>query len=143
MTRVDFYILPEAEDTGPILTACRLCERAAGQPLKVYAYVPDAGLADDLDAALWTFKQGSFVAHERVDAKGEDMALASVLIGAADPPASHHDVLLNLGADVPPFFSRFERVLEIVHGDPETRAQSRARYKFYRDRGYELNAHPL
>jgi len=143
MTRVDFYVLPETEDIGPVLTACRLCERAAGERLRIYAYVPDSGLADDIDSALWTFKQGSFVSHERVEAKGEDMALASVLIGAGDPPSSHHDVLLNLGDEVPAFFSRFQRVLEIVHGDAETRARSRARFKFYRDRGYDLASHKL
>ena len=82
MTRVDFYVLPETEDIGPVLTACRLCERAAGERLRIYAYVPNPALADDIDAALWTFKQGSFVSHERVEAKGEDMALASVLMSA-------------------------------------------------------------
>jgi len=51
--------------------------------------------------------------------------------------------MINLGLEVPPFFSRFERVLEMVDGDAVQRAKSRERYKFYRDRGYELSSHNL
>jgi DNA polymerase-3 subunit chi len=51
--------------------------------------------------------------------------------------------MINLAAEVPAFFSRFERVLEVVDGDASRRAQSRSRFKFYRDRGYELATHNL
>jgi DNA polymerase-3 subunit chi len=44
---------------------------------------------------------------------------------------------------VPPFFSRFHRVAELVDGDEEQRRQSRERYRFYRDRGYALENHPI
>src|SRR3546814_14519636 len=72
-----------------------------------------------------------------------DEPLPSVLIGAVEPPETHHGVMLNLGLEVPDWFSRFERVLEIVAADAEGRAKSRERYKFYRDRGYELATHKL
>jgi DNA polymerase-3 subunit chi len=52
-------------------------------------------------------------------------------------------LLINLAADVPDFFSRYERVAEIVDGNAERRAQSRERYRFYRDRGYQLNSHQV
>lgn len=142
MTRVDFYVVPEAED-GPLLTAARLCEKAVGAGKRVHVHAPDAAQAEHLDRLLWTYKQGAFIGHERVSDATEDPALASVLIGDGEPRASHHDVLVNLAADVPPFFSRFERVLEIVHGDEAARATSRQRYKFYKDRGYTLETHKL
>ena len=41
----------------------------------------------------------------------------------------------------PPFFSRFERLAEIVGVDDA--AAGRERYKFYRERGYELRAHDM
>ena len=63
--------------------------------------------------------------------------------GSSEPPASYDGVMINLGLDVPEFFSRFERVLEIVDADPSARSKSRERYKFYRDRGYELATHNL
>lgn len=142
MTRIDFYVIPEAEDTGPVLLACKLCEKATSDQHSVFIHVPDTGLRGDLDSALWTFKQGSFIAHQ--EAGADDDALAPVLLGTGeDPPQEQHDVLINLGSEVPDFFSRFERVLEVVHGDAAGRAQARTRFGYYRDRGYTLKTHKL
>lgn len=142
MTRVDFYVLPDAADEGPLPTACRLCEKAAGSGKRVHVHAPDDEVAREFDRLLWVYKQGSFVAHERVGASA-DSGPAAVLIGGAEPLPSHCDVLVNLGADVPAFFGRFERVLEIVHGDAAARGASRARFKFYRDRGLSPETHKL
>lgn len=144
MTRIDFYLLPE--DAGPaagaVMTACKLCDKAVGAGHRVYVHVPDAALADDFDGALWSFRQGGFIAHERHDGQAAlAEPLPAVLIGRGEPPTSHQAVMLNLGLEVPDCFSRFERVLEIVAGDPEGRAKSRERFKFYRDRGYELKTY--
>ncbi|HEY9547366.1 MAG TPA: DNA polymerase III subunit chi [Solimonas sp.] len=145
MTRIDFYILPEGGGPGgsPVMTACKLCDKATAGGHRVYAHVPDPVTAEDLDGALWSFQQGGFLAHERYDGEPLDEPLPSVLIGAVEPPETHHGVMLNLGLEVPDWFSRFERVLEIVAADAEGRAKSRERYKFYRDRGYELATHKL
>ncbi|WP_293373429.1 DNA polymerase III subunit chi [Nevskia sp.] len=144
MTRIDFYILTEAfaAASSHVLTACKLCDKATAAGKRVFAYVPDANVAAALDSALWTFRQGSFIAHERQAAAIEE-PLPAVLIGADEPPAAYDGVMINLGLDVPDFFSRFERVLEIVDADPAARTKSRERYKFYRDRGYELATHNL
>ena len=147
MTRIDFYILSEsfAAATSHVLTACKLCDKATAGGKRVFAYVPDETVAAALDAALWSFRQGGFIAHERQTAgqAALEEPLPAVLIGAGEPPARYDGVMINLGLDVPDFFSRFERVLEIVDADPSARTQSRVRYKFYRDRGYELATHNL
>lgn len=145
MTRIDFYILPDGSHASgaPVLTACKLCEKATAGGHRIYVNTPDEALAEELDSALWSVRQGSFIAHERYDGEPLDEPLPTVLIGAVEPPDSHHGVMLNLGLDVPDFFSRFERVLEIVAAEPQARAKSRERYKFYRDRGYELATHKL
>jgi DNA polymerase III subunit chi len=143
MTRVDFYILPEnaGPAAGAVITACKLCDKASGSGSRVYVFAPGA-TADALDSALWSFRQGSFIGHERWPAALE-APLPAVLIGDAEPPPEYAQIMINLGTDIPPFFSRFERVLEIVDGDAEQRAKSRSRFKFYRDRGYELTTHNL
>lgn len=145
MTRIDFYILSDefAAATSHVLTACKLCDKATATGKRVFVYVPEAATADQLDSALWTFRQGSFIAHERQAATALEAPLPAVLIGADEPPADYDGVMINLGLDVPPFFSRFERVLEIVDANPAARQGSRTRYKFYRDRGYELATHNL
>ena len=145
MTRIDFYILSDdfAAATSHVLTACKLCDKATAGGKRVYAYVPDLASAQALDAALWTFRQGGFIAHERQGAAAPEEPLPAVLIGCQEPPPHYDGVMINLGLDVPDFFSRFERVLEIVDADPSARTKSRERYKFYRDRGYELATHNL
>lgn len=145
MTRVDFYILPESQDTavGPVMTVCRLCEKAVAAGTRVYVRAPLSTMAAEIDDALWTYKQGGFVSHERDTGKAVEDPQPSILIGNGDPPATHLGILVNLGEDVPLHFSRFERVLEIVPASPADRASSRVRFKFYRDRGYELATHTL
>ena len=53
------------------------------------------------------------------------------------------EVLINLRAEWPPFFSRFQRLIEIVSLDEQDRGQARERFKFYRDRGYAIQSHDL
>lgn len=142
MTRVDFYILPEDGEAW-LLTACKLCDKAVGAGLRVYVHATEVALAQQIDDSLWSFRQGGFIAHEHYLGRALEEPLPAVLIGDGEPPASHQGVLLNLALEVPAFFSRFERVLELVHGDAAQRARSRERYKFYRDRGYPLDTHDL
>ena len=52
-------------------------------------------------------------------------------------------MLINLHAHPPPFFSRFERLAEIVSRDDEDLAAGRERWKFYKARGYEIRSHDL
>jgi DNA polymerase-3 subunit chi len=141
MTRVDFYVLPEAAEEGPLPTACRLCEKAVAAGARVHVHVPGEETAAEFDRLLWVYKQGGFIGHQRLGAP--DAELASVLIGDGEPVESHLGVLLNLGDTVPAFYDRFERVLEIVHGDARTRERSRARFKHYRDQGLSPESHKL
>ncbi len=140
MTRVDFYIL---EDTG--LDAqqqftCRLTEKAYKQGHQVYINAGSAAELQQLDDLLWTFRDGSFLPHDRYSAgaRGEP-----VMLGCDIEPDGPEDVLVNLASEIPMFFSRFKRVVEPVGGDETRRAAARERYRFYKDRGYTLNTHKL
>ncbi len=55
----------------------------------------------------------------------------------------HNDLLINLQLDVPPFFSRFQRVAEVVTQDDASLTALRQSWKFYKDRGYQLEKHDL
>ena len=70
-----------------------------------------------------------------------------LIVAAADEhsatAAAECQVLLNLSDECPPFFERHDRLLEVVaQGDSDRRA-GRARYAFYRDRGYAIRNHDL
>jgi DNA polymerase-3 subunit chi len=66
-----------------------------------------------------------------------DAATLPVVIGH-DETFPHSELLISLHNVCLPFFSRFERVIEIVSQDDEDAKLGRERYKFYKDRGYEL-----
>ena len=141
MTSIDFYF-----NAGDRLgVACRLAGKALLQRKRVLIYAPQPEQAQKIDRLLWTSPAVSFIPH----CYAHDPLAAStpVLIAAAaepmTPASAGCDVLLNLAAECPPFFERHERLLEVVAQDDEGKSAGRARYAFYRDRGYAIRNHDL
>ena len=68
-----------------------------------------------------------------------------MLIGAAadEMPPAGCEILLNLGAECPPHFERFQRLLEVVGTDEAEREAGRTRFRYYRERGYKIASHDL
>lgn len=141
MTRVDFYVSPNQADNATIQLACRIVDKAWQQQNQVYVHTANAEQANQLDTMLWTFRDGAFIPH--CQANDAIQSQTPIVIGCDTPPDIKPEVLINLGSEVPGFFSRFERVIEIVAGDEVTRTQARQRFKFYRERGYPLETHEL
>lgn len=142
MTRVDFYILAGADDSGLSRLACRLVDKAWNRGLASFVHVENAAIAARLDELLWTFRDISFLPHARAaEATGEHRVAA--IVGSGEEPKQELDLLINLAPAVPEFFSRFERVAELVDEQPDRRAAGRERFRFYRDRGYPLDTHNL
>ena len=144
MTQVDFYILDSDSDDARLQLACKIVDKATQLDHHVYIHSTSDDEARKLDELLWTFSQGSFIPHQVVRSELKSPALEPVLIGVNQPPGpGRWDVLINLATDVPEFFSRYERVAEVVDANTVRREQSRERYRYYRDRGYKLNTHQV
>lgn len=141
MTRIDFYIVDNEQQSSRALLACRLAEKAFSLKNQIYIYTTDELQANELDDLLWTYRAGSFVPHQLLGTQADSDC--PVLIGHTDAPEGLNQVLINLNMAVPLFFSRFERVVEIVNQDETQRQLARERFKFYRDRGYDLHTHNL
>jgi len=142
VTSITFYF--NAGDRLEV--ACRLAAKAVQQGKRLLIWAPQPEMAQKIDRLLWTVPAVSFVPH--CAAHGPLAPDTPVLIAADDAsrnsaPALDCDVLLSLSDDTPPSFERHERLLEIVAGDEEARQAGRARFKFYRDRGYEIRNHDL
>ncbi|MEP7069506.1 MAG: DNA polymerase III subunit chi [Usitatibacter sp.] len=137
MTRIDFYRY--AEDKQRL--ACRLAAKAYAKPAKLVVYSPDPKVLSDFDRALWTFQATGFVPHCYADSPlaGE----TPIVLAPSGDALPHHDVLLNLADEWPPFFASFERVLEIVSTDEADKERARARWSFYKKRGYELQVNDI
>ena len=52
-------------------------------------------------------------------------------------------VLINLNTAVDEVFSSFKRVVEIVEIGDESKIRGREKYRFYRDRGYQIFNHRI
>jgi DNA polymerase-3 subunit chi len=145
VTHVDFYILGAESEDVRLKFACKLADQAMQQSRHVFVNATSDTEARQLDELLWTFIQGSFIPHRVVRDGDADVAHREpVLIGLRRaPPSDRWDLMINLAADVPDYFSRYERVAELVDGNATRREQSRDRYRFYRDRGYSLNTHQV
>jgi DNA polymerase III subunit chi len=124
---------------------CRLLRKATRQGARVVVTAP-AGTLAALDAALWTFDPLDFVPH-LMPAPGAAIAerLRSTPVWLLErlADASHHEVLVNLGAQAPEGFESFARVFEIVPTDAEGVAAGRLRWKHYASRGYAIEHHEV
>lgn len=140
MTEVDFYILPEDNQIAPLQYAARLIEKALRLNRRIYVHTLNDLQTQQLSQALWQ-RPNSFLAHNICS---EDQNTNSqILLSHIGNPGKHDDVMVNLAGVIPPFFSRFQRVAEIVPGNPESRTQCRNNYRFYKERGYALRTHTI
>ena len=140
MARIDFYILNQAGQHSRQTFACRLAEKAYRLKNTVHIQAGSRADADRLDELLWTFRDGSFVPHERCsDSSG---ALnAPVTIGCEQDPIEPRDLLINLCDEIPTCVEAFPRVAELVTSDDDSKHLSRKRFATYRDQGHTLETH--
>lgn len=145
MTRIDFYVTDDAEPDSAMRIACRIAEKAYLQKLPTHIHTCSAEQAATIDQLLWDFRPENFIPHELSDGKkypvDEELNYPPITIGSEEPQHHEIEVVINLAEQVPLFFSRHNRLAEIIDGNGKT--AGRERYKFYKDRGYELNTHRL
>ena len=136
MTRIDFHF--NAPDR--LTYASRLVRKVfrTGQKIVVFG---DPDTIAELDRHLWTFSALDFIPHVLSSDPLADRTPVILCSEACETP--HADVLVNLSRETPAFFSRFERLVEVVTADEDDRSSARARWRFYRDRGYPLQSHDL
>ena len=138
--QVDFHF------NVPARTAyvCRLLRKVVYSGHRVLVLVP-ADEIDAIDTALWAFSQEDFIAHARIDAA--HLARHAAVLLSSQWPESLADglppVLLNLMADVPDAFHRFQRVLEVVTTNDADRAQARQRWRTYAQHQIQPNRFDL
>jgi DNA polymerase-3 subunit chi len=137
MTEIDFY----SAAGDKLNLACRLAAKAYRKGRRVMIYTSDEGLAQRFDELLWTFAPTDFVPHCQ---SGNKLAETTpVIVGNEPPDGLHNDVLINLDLENPPFFSRFQRLIEVTGSTQEDTQAARKRYRFYQDRGYQIRHHKV
>lgn len=132
MTKVDFY----TGSADKLRTACQLSHKAMQSGVRVLLHTPDEATAEALDQLLWQYPATAFIPHCR--SHEAEAATMPVVLGHDGATFQHSELLISLHSECLPFFSRFERLIEIVGLEEEDKRLGRERYKFYKDRGYEM-----
>ena len=136
MTRISFYVLKGQQENERQVFACRLAEKAYKLGKHVYIHTQNSQQSEIINQTLWSFRADSFVPHQLND--GQESDGCPVLIGHDGKPPRLMDLLINLDATQPLFFSQFERMAELINDDEDIKLAGRERFQFYRQRGYDL-----
>jgi DNA polymerase III subunit chi len=141
MPKIDFYLIIEQTENERLRFACRLLDKAYQQNHQVYVHVANESDANTFNNLLWTFRDISFVPHDLVGGKNSENT--PILIGFDNKPENTNDILLNLDHQIPDFFTKFERVVEIVSQDKELQKKARENYSYYKEQGFKIETHDL
>jgi len=137
VTQIDFYTHVE----NRYQTLCVLAGKALARGLRVMILTADGAATERVDKLLWSQPAIGFLPHCRAHHRLADVT--PIILDHVAEPVVHEQLLVNLCDQPPPHFSRFERLIEIVGLDDAEREQARARFRFYRERGYEIRTHDL
>lgn len=139
MTRVEFIF--NVEDK--LAKAADLCEKAVAKGRQLTFAAAEATLCAQLQDALWQTSPSSFMpllALHNTQYQSAHFPVHFFLHGTegSDIKLMQDDVLIHFLQDTPNYFSRFRYLVELVGCDEQDKVLARARFKFYRDRGYEV-----
>ncbi len=139
MTLVGFYVVQTSDPNQRLQVAARLADKAFQRGHRVFINATDEAQANAINELLWTFRPTSFLPHGLHEQEHSE----TIAIGWGQEPETHNDLLINLQLAIPSFFSRFQRVAEVVTQEPDSLAALRKSWIFYKERGYQLEKHDL
>ncbi|WP_027966000.1 DNA polymerase III subunit chi [Halomonas halocynthiae] len=144
MTRIDFYILPDTTLDARLDFACKLAETIVNKGYRLHIHAQDDAMASAIDDHLWVFRPDAYLPHALLGSEQADNV--AITIGHQAPPVTDHSAplaMLNLHSDIPEWFSRFERVAEIINQHQDVLTTKRKCWQVYKERGYPVTAHQL
>lgn len=137
MTRIDFYF--NLEDK--LAHLAQLAEAALPKRRSLMVLAGDELMAQRVESTLCAQTPTTFLpccrSHHPLAAE------TPIVIDLEQAAPVHDDILINLRPETPAHFSRFRRVIELVGQDDADKQQARERFRFYRDRGYEIRSHDV
>lgn len=133
MTRVIFY----SNLVDKHVTLSTLVLRAFEKRHQVTILAENAQAASAVGEGLW--QQSSSTSFIPNVVASHALAKETPIVVDWQTDRLHQDdVLINLTQQQPASFSRFRQLIELVGTDEDDKVAARQRFKFYRDRGYEI-----
>lgn len=134
MTRVEFFF--NVEDK--LQKLAELSEKAVAKNVRIMVLAADPEASQKLSQFLWQQPLQFLPNHQADDYFAEH---SPIVVDWRSDALVHDEVLINMQSIQTTIFSRFRRLIEIVGTDEADKVLARARYKFYRDRGYEIKSY--
>lgn len=141
MIQIDFYLHEQAGQQAQFDMACRLLQKAWGESIPTYVYTADQATAEAFDDLLWVFNQKAFIPH-CLHPQDKDLP-ATVRIGQVPPPEEITQLLINLSETVPPFYTDFKKLYELIPNEERLLSLGRERYSTYKEQGYRPRHHKI
>lgn len=137
MTRVEFFLnVPDK-----LAKIAELCEKAVEKGRQLTIFTPDDAMSRALQQRLWQQSATVFLPSNLSDDVMSQFA--PIVLDTNGENLVQDDVLINLQSGHPPFFSRFRYLVELVGDDEADKAAARVRFRFYKDRGYEVKTRDM
>ncbi len=134
MTRVEFYF----NVADKLAKVAELCEKSVAKGHQLTIFTEEELLANALQQRLWQQSATSYLPSSQ--STHPMSRFSPIVFNARGEDLHQDDILINLQAQHPPFFSRFKYLVELVGLDEADKLAARERYRFYRDRGYEVKS---
>ncbi len=132
MTRIIFYSNLRDKQAALLM----LLNKALAKRHLVTLFTESEQAAKAYSEILWQQDQLSFLPN--VLASHELATETPVVLDWQEKQLCHDDILVNLTQRQLTVFSRYRQLVELVGTDEQDKTLARERFKFYRDRGYEI-----
>ena len=132
MTHIIFY----SNLADKHLTLVSLVQQALDKRHLVTIMADSEQAASQVNSTLWGCGASSFLPNTL--ATHTYAVMTPVLIDWQQKDLLQDDILINLTQNQLMCFSRFRQLIELVSNDESDKIAARQRFKFYRDRGYEI-----
>jgi len=121
-----------------IAKVSEICAKAVAKGHQITIISRDDEAGSHLQQRLWQHAATSFLPSATpADALRQG---TPIVLGVDGEALLQDDILINLQTAHPPFFGRFRLLVELVGTDDEDKVAARVRFRFYRDRGYEVKS---
>lgn len=132
MTRVEFFFnVPDK-----LAKAAEMCDKAVVKGRQLTIFTQNEKMNQAMQNYLWQFSATSFLPSCLPNE--DNYKFSPIILDTNGEQLAQDDVLINLQTQHPPFFSRFRYLIEMVGLDEADKIAARARFRFYKDRGYEI-----
>ena len=137
MTRIDFYT--NVLDKNAQLLS--LLKPALEKRHQVTLMAENEEDANSWSNSIWQTSQVDFLPNVlATDALADQ---TQIIIDWQEKNLNQDDILINLTQRQLVCFSRFRQMIELVGRDEAEKVAARSRFKFYRDRGYDIKHHEI